>query len=172
MLSFGSSFGDDATVDFVPTVRGLTLADCDIAAAVIRLAFSNQSVNTDPPPGAVLETAESVSEYLANTGGGAAAVVGDDVVGLVLWEERDGGLYFGRLAVHPDFRSQGVARLLVDAVESEARIRGLQHLYAAVRLVLVDNRRLFASLGFLETETSAHPGYAEPTMVAIERRVR
>ncbi|MBY0337586.1 MAG: GNAT family N-acetyltransferase [Acetobacteraceae bacterium] len=90
---------------------------------------------------------------------------------MVLWEEKAGGLYFGRLAVHPAHRGRGLARALVDAAEAEARRRGLPRIHAGVRLALADNRAAFAALGFTEGERSAHPGYGEPTSVAISREV-
>jgi hypothetical protein len=40
-----------------------------------------------------------------------------------------------------------------------------------VRLVLDDNRRLFASCGFVETTLHHHEGFSEPTWVAMERRL-
>ena len=42
---------------------------------------------------------------------------------------------------------------------------------ADLRLVLLDNRRLFVVCGFVETTRDTHPGYAEPTFVNMERRL-
>jgi hypothetical protein len=58
---------------------------------------------------------------------------------------------------------------LVDAAAAEARRRGLPRLLLSTRLVLADNRRLFARCGFVETEQHAHPGYAHPTFVDMEK---
>jgi hypothetical protein len=41
----------------------------------------------------------------------------------------------------------------------------------STRLALLDNRRLFAGSGFTETTREAHPGYAEPTFVNLEKRL-
>jgi penicillin-binding protein 2 len=38
-------------------------------------------------------------------------------------------------------------------------------------VVLADNRRLFARCGFVETAQHAHPGYAQPTFVDMEKRL-
>lgn len=149
--------------------RGLTLEDCAAAAGLIRLAFSHQSRPTAPPANALKETEESLAAQLARGGGGAVVEQQAGLMGAVLWEEKDGGLYFGRLAVHPKARGCGVAKVLVGAVEVEARRRGLKRVHAGVRLVLADNRALFAALGFVETFSSAHPGYDHPTTVAIEK---
>lgn len=38
-----------------------------------------------------------------------------------------------------------------------------------LRLVLLDNRWLFAGRGFFETIRGAHPGHAEPTFVNMKK---
>jgi hypothetical protein len=47
----------------------------------------------------------------------------------------------------------------------------LPRIHLSTRLVLLDNRRLFAACGFVETTCHAHPGYAEPTFVNMEKRL-
>ena len=91
------------------------------------------------------------------------------LAGSVLWEEKDGGLYVSRVAVAPAWRRRGIGRALVGAAEAAARAMRLPRVYLATRLVLADNRRLFAACGFVETERTAHPGYAEPTSVTMEK---
>ena len=90
---------------------------------------------------------------------------------LLLWVERDGGLYCGRLAVRPDRRGRGLARRLIVAAEQEARRRGLVRLDVRVRLELPDNIRLFRSCGFGEIGRDAHPGFAMPTILLLEKRL-
>lgn len=151
------------------TLRALTLADAAPAADLIRRAFAAQPMETDPPSSALKESGASLTALLARGGGGALAAIDGTMAGAVLWEEQAGGLYFGRLAVDPAARGRGVARALVHAVEAEARRRGLPRIHASVRIVLADNRRLFAALGFTETVARAHPGYRQPTTIAIEK---
>ncbi|MBN8891819.1 MAG: GNAT family N-acetyltransferase, partial [Rhodospirillales bacterium] len=102
-------------------------------------------------------------------GGGAVAMAAGAAVGAVLWQPRDGGLYMGRLAVAPGWRGRGVARALVAAAEAAARAQGQPRLHLSTRLVLADNRRLFAACGFREAALHAHPGYAAPTYVDMEK---
>jgi hypothetical protein len=47
----------------------------------------------------------------------------------------------------------------------------MPRLHLGTRLVLADNRRLFASCGFVEIARHAHPGYAAPTWVEMEKRL-
>ncbi len=150
--------------------RPLVAADAPAAAALIRAAFNVQSVQTDPPSAALRETADTVARAITDGGGFAVAASGD-LVGVVLWAEKEGGLYFGRLAVRPDRRGQGLAHALIAAVEAEARRRNLPRVHLSTRLSLADNRRLFASCGYAETEVHAHPGYHAPTSVVMEKRL-
>jgi hypothetical protein len=41
----------------------------------------------------------------------------------------------------------------------------------STRLVLADNRRLFATCGFVELRPETHEGYAAPTSVVMEKRL-
>lgn len=154
----------------IAALRPMTVADCAAVAALIRAAFAAQVVRTDPLPSALRETADSVAAHFA-AGGGAVAGVGERIVGSVLWEPKDGELYLERLAIDPAWRRQGIARALVAATEAAARTGGHARIHLGTRLVLADNRRLFASCGFVEIAQHAHPGYAAPTWVEMEKRL-
>ena len=151
-------------------VRAMAAGDCRAVAALIRAAFAAQPVRTDPPPSALRETDATVAAHLA-AGGGALAWVDERIVGSVMWQPKDGGLYLQRLAVDPAWRRQGIARALVAATETAARAGGHARIHLGTRLVLLDNRRLFVSCGFVETAQHAHPGYAAPTWVEMEKRL-
>jgi predicted N-acetyltransferase YhbS len=150
------------------SLRILTLEDAADAAALIRTAFAEMSVPVDPPPSALRETAENVAEIITS-GRGACAHAGDELVGVVLWREKDAGLYVARLSVRPDWRGRCIACALMGIAEAEARRRALPRMHLSTRLVLADNRRLFAACGFRETALHAHPGYSKPTFVDMEK---
>ena len=152
------------------TLRRARNDDAPGIADLVRLAFSAQSRPTNPPSGALKETAATIADSLAR-GGGAVVEGHGAIVGAVLWTEEAEALYVGRLAVHPEHRRRGIARALMDEAESEARCRGLTRMTLGVRLELEDNRRLFASCGFAETTLHRHEGFSEPTWVTMERRL-
>jgi len=152
------------------TLRRLTPADAEAAAALIRAAFAVQSQATDPPSGALGETAASVAVKVAD-GGGVGAEVDGGLVGVALWAEKDGALYIGRVSVAPAWRGRGIARAMLAAGEAEARRRGLERMTLRVRLALGENQRLFAGFGFAPVGLGAHPGYAQPTFLVMEKRL-
>ena len=75
------------------------------------------------------------------------------------------------LIVKDGWRGQGMGTRLLAAAEAEARRRHLPALRLSTRLVLADNRRLFAACGFIEGARHAHPGSPEPTFVDMEKRL-
>ena len=154
----------------IDLIRPAREADAPALAALIRRCFAAQPVAVDPPPSALGETAGSVAEQI-RSGGGAVAGPVEALVAGVLWTEHEAGLYLGRLAVAPECRRQGLARALLAAAEQEARARSLPRLHLGTRLALADNRALFASAGFTECGRFSHPGYSEPTWVAMEKRL-
>ncbi|HLY89480.1 MAG TPA: GNAT family N-acetyltransferase [Acetobacteraceae bacterium] len=151
-------------------LRPIVLADATEVAALIRTAFAAQSSLTDPLPSAMRVTEADVSAHL-RTGGGAVAEANGAIVGSALWTEQDGGLYLSRLAVAPAWRGRGIAKALVASGEAAAREKKLPRIHLSTRIPLLDNRRLFAACGFVETTREAHPGYAEPTSVQMEKRL-
>ncbi len=146
-------------------IRPILPGDADAVAALIRLAFAAIPVPLDPAPSALRETGDSIRAHLAEGGG----MLVEGPAACILWSERDGGLYVGRLATHPAHRGRGLALRLMASAEKEARRRGLPRLHLGVRLALADNRRLFARLGFTETKLRTHDGYPAPTWTEAER---
>lgn len=154
----------------MPDLRPLTVADAAAAAALVNACFADHVGLVDPPPSALRETADSLAAQMAS-GGGMAAVNDGSLAGIVLWFEKEGGLYLGRLAVDRAFRRLGIAKALIAAGEGEARRRGLPRLHLGTRLALTGNRALFVSCGFAEVARHAHPGFDRPTWVEMEKRL-
>jgi ribosomal protein S18 acetylase RimI-like enzyme len=150
------------------SVRAATGDDAATIADLVRLAFSHQPRPTNPPSSALKETAATITDHLAR-GGGAVLERGEVIVGVVLWNEEDGAFYISRLSVHPELRRQGIARILMEQAEREARYRGFSRMTLGVRLELEENRRFFRSVGFVDASFRCHEGFSEPTWVLMER---
>jgi ribosomal protein S18 acetylase RimI-like enzyme len=152
-------------------LRATVPGDATEVATLVRTAFAVQPVVTDPPASALRFESADVRAHLTAGGGGAVAFRGERLVGTAVWSEQDGGLYVARVAVDPAHRRQGIAGMLLAAAETAARARSLPRLHLGTRLALRRNRALFAGYGFVEVGLHAHPGYAEPTWVEMEKRL-
>ena len=152
-----------------PVLRAATVGDAAAIAAVIAASFAQYRGQLVPESGAFRESAENIAGELERGAGAIVAERNGEMLGCVLVEEMEGDLYFGRLSVLPRARGLGLARLLIDAVEAEARRRGLAGVRLGVRVVLTGNQRLFQSLGYRETSREAHPGFDHPTSINMRK---
>ena len=152
------------------TIRAALVDDSAAIAELVRLAFSWQPRPTNPPSSALKETAATITNHLGR-GGGAVLESGGVIVGVVLWNEEDGAFYISRLSVHPELRRQGIARILMDEAERQARQQGFSRMTLGVRLELEENRRFFRSCGFVDVALRSHEGFSEPTWVLMERQL-
>lgn len=146
-------------------------ADATAVAATIAAAFVQYRGRLVPESGAFAETAERIAAELRSGTTALLAERNGRLLGCVLAEEKGGDLYFGRLSVLPAARGLGLAKRLVGAVEDEARRRGLPAVRLGVRIVLTENQRLFASLGYREIAREAHPGFDHPTSITMRKEL-
>jgi ribosomal protein S18 acetylase RimI-like enzyme len=153
-------------------LRPATLSDAPAIAATIAAAFAQYAGRLVPESGALSETAASIASELSNGNGAIVAERSGSLLGCVMTRLEEDDLYFGRLAVLPSARGRNLARRLVDAVETEARTRGLPGVRLGVRIALPDNQRLFASLGYREISREAHPGFDHPTSINMRKPLR
>jgi ribosomal protein S18 acetylase RimI-like enzyme len=155
-----------------PILRTATVSDAAAIAATIAAAFAQYHGKLVPESGAFRETAEGIAAELNKSASAIVAERNGEMLGCVLMEGMEGDLYFGRLSVLPSARGLGLARRLIDAVEAEARRRGLAGIRLGVRVVLTDNQRLFTGLGYQEISREAHPGFDHPTSINMRKPLR
>jgi GNAT superfamily N-acetyltransferase len=144
--------------------------DAPIVVSLIHRAFAQYDGILVPPSGAMSETAETVAARLADEKC-LIALAGSTPVGCVFYKEEGNSIYFGRLAVLPERRGEGLARRLVAGVEAAASAAGAEAVTLGVRIALPGNVALFASLGYREIGREAHAGFSEPTSIAMEKRI-
>jgi len=142
--------------------------DAPATAALIRRAFTAYAPPIVPPSSAVTETEATLAEPLAR-GQVAVAECGGSFAGCIVWTPSGEEIYFGRLAVDPVYQRRGIGRALMRFAEAGARAAGARRLSLNVRIALPGNRRLFAACGFREVSRHAHPGFAEPTYILMEK---
>lgn len=150
-------------------VRAAVAGDAAPLAATIAVAFAQYRDRLEPESGAFRETADTISRDLAAGAGALLAEQDGEPLGCVMIKPVEGDLHLGRLAVVPSARGRGIARRLVRAVEEEAAHRGLTGVRLGVRIVLTENQRLFAALGYVETSREAHPGFDHPTSITMRK---
>lgn len=146
--------------------------DLEQAAAVIHRAFATLAGRIDPPSAALKETPRTLAARFERRGAVFVAYLDGEIVGSVCADPKpDGSIYLDRLAVDPARAGHGVARALVEAVEDFARSMGHDRVTLGVRLLLTDNIALFRHLGYVETGRKAHPGFSEPTSMAMAKPI-
>jgi ribosomal protein S18 acetylase RimI-like enzyme len=143
-------------------------ADVPLLLSLVHAAFEEYRSLLNPPSGAHRETLETIAKKLAG-GGAYIAWNGETALGCVLIEYEEDALYLGRLAVLPQHRRLGVARLLIDAVENQARASGLNKVSLNVRVQLPRNRAFFERLGYQFAAYHHHDGHTEPTFLSLEK---
>lgn len=148
-----------------------TIAEAPLLLSVILRAFAEFWDQLDPPSGVFGETAQSIAAKLAK-GGAIKALVGEEVVGCVIYEPRPTLMYFGRLAVLPQWRRSGLAAQLIHAVEECTLASGLSCVQIGVRLVLPSHQRYYQRLGYQPIAYECHPGFTQPTSVTMEKQLR
>jgi predicted N-acetyltransferase YhbS len=149
-------------------LRAANEDDLPAALAVLHAAFEEYRAWLDPPSGVHRETVESLRAYLAR-GHLTLALLGNKIVGCVLYHAEADHMYFGRLSVLPAVRNQGIARALVDHVEACSRDLSLPRVRLSVRIAQPHNRAYYERMGYRFVEARAHAGYAEPTYVVLEK---
>lgn len=152
------------------TLRVAVLDDAALLLDTIIEAFEAYRGKFDPPSGVFKETVESI-RHKVETGGGYIASINSNIAGCVLYEPEADHMYLGRLAVLPAYRGNGVARVLVEAVENRARELNLRAVHLGVRIALTGNQEMFAHLGYQVLYEGRHPGYNEITFVQMEKRL-
>src|SRR5690349_20240278 len=146
-------------------------ARCAEILAVVHAAFAAYDGKLVPGSGALRETVETLRDRLAASERAAIAVSGGRIVAAAFYRPGAGEVHIARLAVLPEVRGRGIAGRLIAYVEAFARRAGAPALSLKVRIALPDNVRLFARLGFREVSRDAHPGFAEPTSIRMEKRL-
>jgi ribosomal protein S18 acetylase RimI-like enzyme len=168
-LAFHASLREKNDVSDILVLRPAIVSDAAAVAATIAAAFEQYRGKLKPESGASRETAKGIAGELRKGAGAIVAERNGRVVGCVMTKMLEGDLYFGRLAVLPGARGTGVAKRLIEAVEAEARSRGLRGVRLGVRVVLTDNQKLFNSMGYVETSRESHPGFDYPTSINMRK---
>jgi ribosomal protein S18 acetylase RimI-like enzyme len=131
------------------------LAQPQDAATVHNLMLQAFSVYRDsvPPSSALDETIESITQSLKQGKEAVILYVEDSPVAMARFTLEEASLYFYRLSVIPAFQGKGMAKRLIQWLETYAKERGKESLSCKVRMNVSRNIALYESIGFYIEET-------------------
>lgn len=131
-------------------------SDAPGVAACVCEAYVHYIERIGRQPGPMLEDYAAVirtsTVQVAVDGGGR-------VVGAIVLKETDEGFYVDNVAVRPSAKGQGVGRLLLEFAEAEGRRRGYPSVALATHELMLENRALYARIGYVEYARRIVNGY-------------
>ncbi|MDE4131853.1 GNAT family N-acetyltransferase [Phaeobacter sp. QD34_3] len=133
---------------------------------LIRSSFAFMEGRIDPPSSMRDLTPQSLAEQCRK---GEIWVIGTPPLACMFLTPKQDCLYLGKLAVAESSRGMGLARSLIDHALRRARDLGLPAVELQTRVELVENHAAFARLGFVQTGSTAHPGFDRPTSLVFRR---
>jgi len=129
--------------------------------ALIRTCFAEHDGVVDPPSSMHRMTLETLQNEARQ-----GEVWSTDLACMILTPQ-PATLYLGKLAVAPQARRKGLARGMIRHAITRAQALDLPCLTLQSRVELRANHALFGSMGFVETDRTAHPGYDRPTSLTF-----
>ena len=150
------------------------LANYDLCPKILTLIqdnFAYMNDRVDPPSSMHSLTVASVVKQMENEI--LLAIIENKIpVACAFVTELDDAFYIGKLAATENKRGRGAGAALIEWVENLSRESGIaKPLRLETRIELTENHALFARLGFVKTEETAHPGYVHPTSITMEKQV-
>ena len=137
---------------------------------LIQDAFAFMEERIDPPSSLHQLTPTSIAQK-AQTEALFLAFNNSELVGCVFGEAQENALYVNKLAVAKQCQGRGIGRHLMLAVEQHALEIGKSSLELKARIELTENHRTFEAMGYTITGKHAHPGYDQPTFVAMRKAI-
>lgn len=146
----------------------ITADSPEIAAllSLIRDAFAFMEGRITPPSSAQNLTEERLRDQCRTS---EVWAIGAPPLACIVLSERDNALYIGKLAVARHARHKGHARRLVAQAASRSETLGKTCLLLDVRIELTENHAAFRKMGFVQTGTGTHDGFAQPTFLTMRK---
>jgi len=138
-----------------PRIRAATADDVSAITQIVGQAYRHYIARIGKPPGPMLD------DYAARVLEGAVWVLeeGAAVAGIIVLLPAPDYLLLDNIAISPARQGLGLGRRLLAFTEAEA----LRHGYSEIRLythqTMVENQRLYASIGYQETGRGTEAGY-------------
>ena len=138
-----------------PRIRAAIAADVPAIAQIVDHAYRHYIARMGKPPGPMLEDyAARVSEdvvWVLEEGAAIAAIIA--LLPAVNY------LLLDNIAVSPNRQGVGLGRRLLAFAETEALRRGYREIRLYTHQTMVENQRLYTSIGYEETGRGTEAGY-------------
>jgi len=138
-----------------PRIRAATATDVSAITQIVDQAYRHYIARIGKPPGPMLD------DYAARVLEGAVWVLeeGAAVAGIIVLLPAPDYLLLDNVAVSPARQRSGLGRRLLAFAEAEASRRGYHEIRLYTHQTMVENQRLYASIGYEETGRGTEAGY-------------
>ena len=138
-----------------PRIRAATAADVSAITEIVDQAYRHYVDRMGKPPGPMLD------DYAARVSEGVVSVLeeGAAIVGIIVLLPTTNYLLLDNVAVSPARQGLGLGRRLLAFAEAEALRRGYHEIRLYTHRTMVENLRLYASIGYEETGRGTEAGY-------------
>jgi ribosomal protein S18 acetylase RimI-like enzyme len=138
-----------------PRIRAATAADVPAIAKIVDQAYRHYIARMGKPPGPMLD------DYAARVLEGVVWVLeeGSVIAGIIVLLPATDYLLLDNVAVSPARQGLGLGRRLLAFAEAEALRRGYSEIRLFTHQTMVENQRLYASIGYEETGRGTEAGY-------------
>ncbi|HTZ35302.1 MAG TPA: GNAT family N-acetyltransferase [Stellaceae bacterium] len=136
-------------------IRVATPAEAPAVAALVERAYRHYVARIGRPPGPMLD------DYADLASRGAVWVIEDgaSIAGVLVLLPRPDHLLLDNIAVAPERQKGGLGRKLLAFAEAEAVRRGYAEIRLYTHVKMVENQRLYAAIGYEETERRRDAGF-------------
>ena len=138
-----------------PRIRAAAADDVSAMTQIVGQAYRHYIARIGKPPGPMLD------DYAAHVLEGAVWVLeeGAAIAGIIVLLPAPDYLLLDNVAVSPARQRSGLGRRLLAFAEAEASRRGYHEIRLYTHQTMVENQRLYASIGYEETGRGTEAGY-------------
>jgi ribosomal protein S18 acetylase RimI-like enzyme len=136
-------------------IRAATAADVPAIVDTVDRAYRHYIVRIGKPPGPMLD------DYSARVSEDAVWVLQDGpaIAGILVLLSAPEYLLLDNIAIAPERQGRGLGRRLLAFAESEALRRGYREIRLYTHQTMIENQRLYASIGYEERGRGSEAGY-------------
>jgi len=138
-----------------PRIRAAIAADVPAIAQIVDHAYRHYIARMGKPPGPMLV------DYAARVSEGVVWVLeeGAVIAAIIVLLPAVNYLLLDNIAVSPNRQGVGLGRRLLAFAETEALRRGYREIRLYTHQTMVENQRLYASIGYQETGRGTEAGF-------------